>query len=146
MLEQPTLDRSSLFSFAEISPTDSFNGLTDVARDRLGGCDELFIVMATGVSGRGKSTRLTGLLRPDLKRLPRQTEDLFPSADGPNPVTGLAREGIDFPCFGPIKLSWFCQRWAIPIQPNDENIILSHSLILKVQNPSKILVNIEDLG
>jgi hypothetical protein len=124
MWEEPALAQSSLFGFAEISSSDGCLGLTEVARHKLGYCDELFVVMATGVSGRGKSARLTGLIRPDLKRLPRRGEDLFRSGDGPNPVTGLARDGIDFPCFGPVRLSHFCKNWGIPTQPGDEKIAL----------------------
>jgi hypothetical protein len=68
---------------------------------------------------------LTGLLRPDLKRLPRERDDLFRSGDGPNPVTGLAGEGIDLPCFEPMRLSRCCQSWGIPTQLGDENIALA---------------------
>jgi hypothetical protein len=40
-------------------------------------------------------------------------------------VTGLAREGIDFPCFGPVSLLHFCQQWKIETHPGDEHIALA---------------------
>lgn len=124
MFQEPNIIASNVFGLAEVNSEKGFIGLTEEAIQRLNGCRKLFFVMGTGITGVGKSTKLSQLINPDFKEFStnQQKKFVFKAKDGPNPVTGSERDNMNFPSFGPIKLSSFCERWNIETREEDDEI------------------------
>lgn len=124
MFQEPNIIKSNVFGLAEVDSEKGFIGLTEEAKQRLKGCQKLFFVMGTGITGVGKSTKLSQLINPDFEKFSTKQRKnfVFKAKDGPNPVTGSERDNMNFPSFGPIKLSSFCERWNIETGEEDEEI------------------------
>ena len=123
MWVEPEFNPENVFGLAMIDPEEGFMGLTPEAKQKLKDCHKIYFIMATGVTGRGKSTKLSQLINPDFSK-PKDgdIEYIFRAAGGPDPVTGHARDNMNFPAFGPIKLSTFCNKWKIPTEEDDDLI------------------------
>ena len=125
MFKEPELISSNVFGLADVEQK-GFKGLTEDAIQNLKGCNKIFFIMGTGVTGVGKSTKLSQLINPDFNEFGTVQQDkfVFKASDGPKPVTGVARDNMNFPSFGPIKLSSFCKRWNIETSSEDDEIAL----------------------
>jgi len=121
MAEEPPLTSESVYGLAVVDEDRGFLGLTKDAIEKLGTCSKLYVIMSTGVARRGKSTRLTQLINPNFEP-PTDDANIFKTANGPDPVTGMKRDNMSFPTFGPLKLSIFCRQWGFDIRPGDDSI------------------------
>lgn len=128
MFEEPPLIPESVFSLVDFDEELGVTGFSEEAQQRLNGCQNIYFIMATGDTGRGKSTKLSQLVNPDFKIVHNEINDgdpyVFKASGGPDPTTGFERDGMNFPSIGPLSLSGFKKRWGFPIQPEDEEIAL----------------------
>lgn len=125
MIEEPSLEPKSVFSFVNIDGKLGLIGFSEEAQQRFKNCKKVYIILAVGDTGRSKSTTLSMLVNPTfLPFIKESSRCIFKVLSGPDPVTGFERDDMNFPCIGPILLSNFLQRYKKPFQPGDEEIAL----------------------
>ena len=127
MFVEPPIKPGNTFEMIdfEIQDDNEFqcHGLSSHAKKVLEKCDKTYFILATGVTGRGKSTTLSQLINPSFGSILSKDKNIFVTGDGADSVTGNGRTEF-FPTFGPVRLSTFCEKWKIPEHDEDQNIAL----------------------